>query len=189
MNEQDTIWVKCATADGKVCLWDRHPDHPDGEAFVAGDTAALVAQTPAVVTALGQGRIVKTSAPKRKQPVAAAVVPAGGEQPNQASNQQTPPGGQQSTPAGSADPNAPAGTSKETDPNEGGGAAPDDPEAAARELRTNLGDDLADKLAAGGFTTPVTLMTATDAQLLGVPGVGDAMLKKIRELYPQVILD
>jgi hypothetical protein len=39
-------------------FWERHPDHPSGEAFV-GNGTATVAETPAVKAALENGRLLK----------------------------------------------------------------------------------------------------------------------------------
>lgn len=57
------IYVKAAKA-GSVALWDRHPDHPNGEIFVDGDAVVEAAMTPNVLRALADGRIVQV---KRKE--------------------------------------------------------------------------------------------------------------------------
>ena len=64
------IKVKSARKDGKVALWEVHPDHPGGEVFVvtSAPTADVpepkekvveVAETPKVLNALKEGQIVK----------------------------------------------------------------------------------------------------------------------------------
>jgi len=59
------ITVSAACLDGRVALWERHPDHPDGEVLVtAGNEVAsgtgpvVVARTPGVLRALADGRLV-----------------------------------------------------------------------------------------------------------------------------------
>lgn len=42
----------------QVALWERHPDHPAGEVFLAGDGIFEVAATPAVEARLRKGRLV-----------------------------------------------------------------------------------------------------------------------------------
>ncbi len=56
----NTIKVKAGEQVGnRVALWERDAAHPDGEAFVAGDTVASVARTPAVVARLQDGTLVE----------------------------------------------------------------------------------------------------------------------------------
>lgn len=40
-------------------FWERHPDHPGGEVFIAGDCVAQVANTRAVRAAIQDGRLVE----------------------------------------------------------------------------------------------------------------------------------
>lgn len=49
-----------------------------------------------------------------------------------------------------------------------------------------LGQQTADALAAAGYTTPGQLQSASDEQLLSVPGIGQATLNKIRAAFGQV---
>ncbi len=51
------IVVKSTLPDNRVALWDRHPDHPDGEVFVAGERKVTVAETPQVKAAIKAGRV------------------------------------------------------------------------------------------------------------------------------------
>lgn len=55
-----TIRVR-ANAGQRVALWERHPDHPGGEIFLKGDDTADVAETPAVRSAIGDGRLLLIS--------------------------------------------------------------------------------------------------------------------------------
>lgn len=45
---------------GRVALWQKHPDHPAGEAFVAGNIVATVANTEEVQTRIRNGFLVVT---------------------------------------------------------------------------------------------------------------------------------
>lgn len=54
-----TILVKSAKPGNHVALWDRHPDHPGGEVFVSGDAVVEAAETPGVLRALADKRIVQ----------------------------------------------------------------------------------------------------------------------------------
>lgn len=49
----------CVTkpADNQVVLWERHPGHPNGEVFLAGNREFTVAKTPAVEARLRDGRL------------------------------------------------------------------------------------------------------------------------------------
>lgn len=47
----------------RVALSERHPDHPGGEAFVAGRRPVLVAETPTVKVALREGRLEEVEDP------------------------------------------------------------------------------------------------------------------------------
>lgn len=56
MAEQITVSAACL--DGRVALWERHPDHPDGEVLItAGSGPVVVARTPGVLRALADGRL------------------------------------------------------------------------------------------------------------------------------------
>lgn len=97
-----TIFVKLAEPQThQVALWERHPDHPGGEVFLAGDGTFEVAATAAVETRLRNGRLVLvehaiTSAPGESEPVAAAVIEA---EPATTEEQPTPAGPKKSAPA------------------------------------------------------------------------------------------
>lgn len=64
-----------ANAGDRVALWERHPDHPKGEIFLAGDTVATVAETPAVRNAIGAGRLLLIS-PSADEGAAAPPAPS-----------------------------------------------------------------------------------------------------------------
>ena len=70
------IKVRSSIEDvNRVALWDKHPDHPGGEVFIAGAKIFLVARTPAVIAALRQGVLVEV--PDPPQPVKPPDPPAG----------------------------------------------------------------------------------------------------------------
>ena len=48
--------LKVKSTDGRV-FWERHPDHPDGEVFVADDAVVKVARTSQVSQAIRLGRL------------------------------------------------------------------------------------------------------------------------------------
>ena len=54
----DVIWVRSGTPGNAVALWERAPEHPDGEVFVAGPASVQVANTPAVIARLRDGRLI-----------------------------------------------------------------------------------------------------------------------------------
>lgn len=59
------ITVSAARQDGRVALWERHPDHPGGEVFVAaGGGPVQAACTPAVLRALAEGALVEQPRPQ-----------------------------------------------------------------------------------------------------------------------------
>lgn len=60
------INVKSGRNDNRVALWERHPDHPEGEVWVAGDTVVRVAQTSAVLKGLKDGDLVEVEAAEKK---------------------------------------------------------------------------------------------------------------------------
>lgn len=54
------ITVKATNTDNRVALWQRHPDHPNGEIYIVGDgTEHQVAETQAVKQALNRGYLVE----------------------------------------------------------------------------------------------------------------------------------
>jgi len=65
------ITVRAARQDGRVALWERHPDHPEGEIFVAsGGGPVRAARTPLVLRALADGALREQApAPPETVPV------------------------------------------------------------------------------------------------------------------------
>lgn len=65
----ETIFVKSALPNNDVALWEKHPNHPGQEIFVAGDVEVEVAKTPRVMRALADGKLVevekKAAVPKK----------------------------------------------------------------------------------------------------------------------------
>ena len=59
------IVVKSNLRGQTVALWERHPDHPGGEVFVAGPGDVPVAETPAVQAALKRGDLVEVKPPAK----------------------------------------------------------------------------------------------------------------------------
>lgn len=56
----DFITVKAANEDGKVVLWERNPEQPDGEVFISGDGKEYqVARTHEVEVRLKNGSLVE----------------------------------------------------------------------------------------------------------------------------------
>ncbi len=54
-----TVRVRVGDPGGSVvALWERHPEHPGGEVFLAGGGVFEVALTPAVEARLRDGRLV-----------------------------------------------------------------------------------------------------------------------------------
>lgn len=51
------LTVRSALDGNTVALWERHPDHPGGEVFVAGEREVEAARTAAVERALKDGRL------------------------------------------------------------------------------------------------------------------------------------
>ncbi len=62
----ERITVKSGRTDGRVALWERHPDHPNGEVFVATDTPIEVARTLDVEAALRAGDLVEVKGREAK---------------------------------------------------------------------------------------------------------------------------
>lgn len=60
----ETILVTSGRDDDRVALWERHPDHPDGEVYVAGKVEVEVAKTPRVHQQLSRGQLVEVKATK-----------------------------------------------------------------------------------------------------------------------------
>lgn len=53
--------VRSNLPDNRVALWERHPAHPGGEVFIAGEGEHDVAATPAVQTRLKSGVLVEVA--------------------------------------------------------------------------------------------------------------------------------
>lgn len=63
-----TLWVKAAPElHGKVALWERHPDHPHGEVYVAGDKPVEVARTGEVLLRLRNKTLIEVDKPKASE--------------------------------------------------------------------------------------------------------------------------
>lgn len=60
----DFITVQSSYKDDTVALWERHPDHPEGEVFIVGSDAVKVARTPEVEKRLKDGVLVEVRATK-----------------------------------------------------------------------------------------------------------------------------
>ncbi|MEW6210149.1 MAG: hypothetical protein AB1631_17415 [Acidobacteriota bacterium] len=60
------IVVKGKTPEGKVAIWERNEQHPDGgEAFVVGGQTAQVAETAAIRAAIADGKLERVEEPKK----------------------------------------------------------------------------------------------------------------------------
>jgi len=58
-----TIKVQAVKQDKKVVLYERHPDHPNGEVFIHGnDTVHKVAETTLVKQRIHEGLLVEVTA-------------------------------------------------------------------------------------------------------------------------------
>lgn len=57
-----------------VALWERHPEHPGGEVFLAGGGVFEVALTPAVEARLRDGRLVAAEDSRAAETAVAAAV-------------------------------------------------------------------------------------------------------------------
>ncbi len=67
----EKILVEPAETDGRVILWERHPQHPDGEIYLTADEGAEpveVARTEGVNEAIREGRLnhIRTTQRPRK---------------------------------------------------------------------------------------------------------------------------
>jgi len=59
----ELVTVKATKEDGRVALYETHPDHPGGEAFVPADGKSYrVARTPTVEQKIRDGELVEVSA-------------------------------------------------------------------------------------------------------------------------------
>lgn len=60
----EKIYVKPTGTDSRVVLYEQHPEHPDGEIFIAAHEDAKpvqVAKTPAVLGKLATSQLVETT--------------------------------------------------------------------------------------------------------------------------------
>ena len=65
----ETIKVKAAKKDGKVVIWETHPNHPTGEIFISGDDSTHdVAETAEVLLRIKAGTLVKVFDPSATKP-------------------------------------------------------------------------------------------------------------------------
>jgi hypothetical protein len=79
----NTITVKAGPTieAGRVALWDRDPAHADGEVFLAkahagqDDEPIEVAETPGVIIALGEGRLVRAERRRATAPTPVSSQP------------------------------------------------------------------------------------------------------------------
>lgn len=53
------ITVKSGLPTNRVALWERHPDHPGGEVFIADEKEYQVAETAAVKARLKSGDLIE----------------------------------------------------------------------------------------------------------------------------------
>ena len=66
----EIVTVRSTTSDGRVIVWERNPEHPNGEVFVSGDQKERrVALTSAVLAELSKGRLEIVFASSRPVPV------------------------------------------------------------------------------------------------------------------------
>lgn len=99
MSKVEYIYVKAARMDRRVALAETNPDHPDGEAWVAGDERVhRVALTAEVAARLASKDIVRVAGPQVSEAVDVSADNTSG--------------GDQSPPAGSGDAGTPAGSDK-----------------------------------------------------------------------------
>ena len=65
------IRVRYIRTDNRCALWEKNPEHPDGEVFIGPGFEGMVAETPEVKRCLNEGSIEKmggTQAPKAPEP-------------------------------------------------------------------------------------------------------------------------
>lgn len=60
-----SLLVRASNPSGRVALFEQHPDHPGGQALVAGSATVEVAETPGVMRALADGRLTRVEKPKK----------------------------------------------------------------------------------------------------------------------------
>ncbi len=69
--------VKSNLPNNQVALWERHPAHPGGEVYIAGDEPVEVGDTPAVRSRLKTGVLIEVrDAQSVRPPVLAETVSA-----------------------------------------------------------------------------------------------------------------
>ncbi|GIW06363.1 MAG: hypothetical protein KatS3mg060_1168 [Dehalococcoidia bacterium] len=69
------------TGTDLVTLHERHPAHPNEEAYVAGDAVVLVAHTPLVAALIAAGRLEVVEEPAQPRPPRRAGRADGAEEP------------------------------------------------------------------------------------------------------------
>lgn len=70
------IYVKATNLDGRVAVWDRHPDQPNGEVFITGDGRVHeVAETLKIKRGLSSGALTVAQKPAAEE--TAPVAPKG----------------------------------------------------------------------------------------------------------------
>lgn len=62
MAKADLLTVKSGLDDERVALWEVHPDHPEGEVYIAGELVVQVARTAEVERHLRSGDLVEVAA-------------------------------------------------------------------------------------------------------------------------------
>ena len=73
----DYIKVMAAIEDGRALLWEKHPDHPNGEIFIAGNGATVeVARTIQVNAYIEQQKLVVVK--EEPEPIPPPVQPIDG---------------------------------------------------------------------------------------------------------------
>lgn len=85
------IYVKATNLDGRVAVWDRHADHPNGEVFITGDGRVHeVAETPKIKRGLSSGVLTAVEKPAAEV-TAPKVAPTGAKGGKAAATELTPP--------------------------------------------------------------------------------------------------